>query len=300
MTLSKKQVMGLAEKHNMNLVEQSLKENQSGLDFHVFFAEDQLGDQWVLRMPRRKDVIPRARQEKRILDIAERNLTVQIPNWSIFTDDLIAYKLLTGIPAGTIDPEAKSYVWEIDDKNVPVEFHITLGKVIKELHESNHQSAKEAGVTVYTPTESRASMKSRMDKVQAEFTISDSLWERWQSWLETDAMWPEQTAMIHGDLHAGHILINKHAEVTGIIDWTEARVDDPANDFVAHLASFGEDAVKKLIAAYQEAGGYVWPTMFEHIVELTAAYPVSIAEFALISGIDEYKNIAQEALMLNN
>ena len=36
--------------------------------------------------------------------------------------------------------------------------------------------------------------------------------------------------------------------------------------------------------------------MKEHIIELDAAYPVSIAEFALVSGIEEYEHMAKEAL----
>ncbi|CDQ41159.1 MULTISPECIES: macrolide 2'-phosphotransferase [Virgibacillus] len=299
MTLSNKQVIELANQHNMQLVESSLKGNESGLDFQVVFTEEPSGDQWVLRIPRREDVIPRANKEKRILDVVGRHLSVQTPNWSVFTDELIAYKRLTGIPTGTIDPQAKRYDWEIDDKNVPDQFHETLGKAMMELHQINHHEAEEAGMTMNTPVELQPSMKKRMDKVKQEFKIGEPLWGRWQRWLANDSFWPKHTAVIHGDLHPGHILINKQAEVTGLIDWTEGRVDDPANDFVAHLAAFGEEALKQLIAAYQEAGGYVWPNMFAHIVELSAAYPVAIAEFAMISGMGEYKEMAQEALLAN-
>ncbi|WP_251028560.1 hypothetical protein [Bacillus sp. ISL-18] len=35
--------------------------------------------------------------------------------------------------------------------------------------------------------------------------------------------------------------------------------------------------------AYREAGGYYRPKMKENIIELVAAYPVSIAEFAMVS-----------------
>jgi len=51
-----------------------------------------------------------------------------------------------------------------------------------------------------------------------------------------------------------------------------------------------------LINAYHEAGGHVWPKMKEHVIELDAAYPVRIAEFALISGSDQYLQMAKQAL----
>lgn len=108
---------------------------------------------------------------------------------------------------------------------------------------------------------------------------------------------PKKTGLVHGDLHAGHILIDKEtARVTGFIDWTEASVTDVANDFVPHYRTFGDEALEGLIYHYEKAGGYVWPKMKEHVIELNATYPIVIAEFALKSGLDEYKNMAKQVL----
>lgn len=38
--------------------------------------------------------------------------------------------------------------------------------------------------------------------------------------------------------------------------------------------------------------------MKDHIIELEAAYPVGIAEFALLSGVDESMQMAKQALKL--
>ncbi|MCM2404403.1 Mph(B) family macrolide 2'-phosphotransferase, partial [Rhizobium sp. S153] len=43
-------------------------------------------------------------------------------------------------------------------------------------------------------------------------------------------------------------------------------------------------------------GGIYWPRMKEHIIELDAAYAVAIAEFAIVSGVEEYEQMAKEAL----
>ena len=40
--------------------------------------------------------------------------------------------------------------------------------------------------------------------------------------------------------------------------------------------------------------------MKEHIIELVAAYPVSIAEFAIVSGVEEYVQMAKKALEIDN
>lgn len=63
---------------------------------------------WALRIPRRIDVVNLSSKEKHILDFVEPNLPVQVPKWEIHSDEFIAYKLLRGVPAGTIDSEAKA------------------------------------------------------------------------------------------------------------------------------------------------------------------------------------------------
>ncbi len=84
--------------------------------------------------------------------------------------------------------------------------------------------------------------------------------------------------------------------MTGFIDWTEASVADPARDFVAHYRTFGQDALNRLISAYAEAGGHIWSRMAEHMIELNASFAIEIAEFALKSGLDEYKQMARQSL----
>lgn len=300
MEKTKKNVMDLATKNGLLLQENSLIFNESGLDFQVVFAHDQEGADWTLRLPRRKDVIPRMTVEQKILDVVNQNIhSFQVPKWSIFTEELIAYKKLDGVPAGTIDHEIQNYVWEIDHDNVPACFHDTLGKVLAELHAIPKDKASQAGLMVHTPEEARQTMKDRMNAVKAKFGTGESLWNRWQLWLNNDDMWPNETGFIHGDVHAGHILIDNEAHVTGLIDWTEAKVTDMSHDFVAYYKMFGEKGLDALIHSYKKAGGYSWSNMKEHILEHTAASPVAIAEFAVISGLTEYEQMAKQALEVN-
>lgn len=301
MSKTKREVIEIAIKHGLNLKEDTLVFNESGLDFLAVFALDQQGSEWVLRMPRREDVMPRTKDEKQALDLVNQYCTnFQAPNWSVYTEELIAYKKLEGIPAGTIDHAIGNYIWEIDINNVPACFHETLGKVLAELHGIPRDKVVEAGLVLHTAEEVRQSMQDRMDAVKAKFGVGESLWNRWQTWLKNDELWPKKTGFIHGDIHAGHTLINKAANVTGLIDWTEAKIADVSNDFVFHYKAFGEEGLESLIKAYKEVGGYYWPKMKEHIIELVAAYPVAIAEFALISGVDEYEQMARQALEVSD
>lgn len=297
MSKDMKQIKEITKKHNIILKEETMQFNESGLDFQVVFAQDESGIDWVLRLPRREDVMPRTKVEKQALDLVNQYAkSFQAPNWIIYTDELIAYKKLSGVPAGTIDHNIGNYVWEIDINNIPESFHKSLGRVLAELHSIPSDKATELGLVVQTPEEVRISMKQRMDDVKAKFGVGENLWNRWQAWINDDEMWPKKTGLIHGDIHAGHTMIDKEANVTGLIDWTEAKISDVSNDFVFQYKAFGEEGLEDLILAYKEAGGYYWPKMKEHIIELVAAYPVSIAEFAILSGVEEYVQMAKQAL----
>jgi macrolide phosphotransferase len=293
---SRQEVLELAHENGLAIEEDSIQFNESGLDFQVVLATDADGVRWILRLPRREDVLPSVNKEKQTLELIAPLLSVDVPRWTICTDELIAYRALNGVPAGTIDPEAKAYVWEIDLANVPDRFHESLAKGIVSLHQVSVEKARAVGLPVKTAEEVRVEMKHRMDAVKKEFGVGRTLWERWQSWLHNDEIWMQETVLTHGDLHAGHILINEQAQVTGFIDWTEASVTDPARDFVAHYRTFGQDALNKLISAYAEAGGRTWSKMADHAIELNATVAIDVAEFALKSGLDEYRQMAVQML----
>ena len=65
MTKDTRDVFELTKKHNLMLKEETMQFNESGLDFQVVFAQDESGTEWVLRLPRREDVMPRTKVEKK-------------------------------------------------------------------------------------------------------------------------------------------------------------------------------------------------------------------------------------------
>lgn len=296
MSKTAEEILAITKEHGFLLKEKTLKLNESGLDFQVGFATDEDGKDWILRLPRREDVFVRTVPEKVALDFIHGHVTFEVPKWEIYTEKLIAYKAVTGVPAATVDMEKQAYVWEIDEKNVSEEFIQSLAKAIVDLHRIPKEKASDAGIESQSIDKVRQQMKKRMDKVKEKYGVEETLWSRWQAWVNNDDMWPKETALIHGDLHPGHIIVDKNEKVTGLIDWTEAKIADISRDFLGHLAVFGEEGLDQLLRAYIEAGGYQWPQMKEHIIELSTTTAIDIAEFALISGLSEYEEMAKQAL----
>lgn len=294
----KNDIQKTAAKYGLDLITESMTVESMGLDFQVVFADDSKRQEWVCRIPRRKEVYEKAIKEKEILDfIISHQSTFQIPVWEIATEEIIVYKKLTGIPAVTTDSETQEPVWVFDSQAVPDAYLDSLAQVLAVLHALPLNQARESGLTVQTAEEVRQSMKDRMQKVNDRFEVDSSLWDRWQKWVDSKEMWPEKTCIIHGDLFPGHTLIDDEYRVNGVIDWTEAEGSDSSVDFTAFYLLFGEEALNKLLNAYQKAGGYVWPEMKDHIIERLSTQAITIAEFALSSGLEEYHEMAQNMLL---
>jgi macrolide phosphotransferase len=87
--------------------------------------------------------------------------------------------------------------------------------------------------------------------------------------------------------------------VTGLLDWTEAHVGDPATDFALLFATLGRESLGTLLERYREAGGRVWPRMRGHVAETWSAYPAVIAAFARLTGEDGPRQLGQALVDAN-
>ncbi|PYZ99141.1 macrolide 2'-phosphotransferase [Alteribacter lacisalsi] len=297
MVMTIKEILKTAAANGLAIKEESVKLNESGLDFQVAHAEDESGVKWILRLPRRSDAMKKTVLEKQVLDVVNRHVGFEAPQWEVYTNDLIAYRQLSGVPAGTIDPAIQNYRWEFDYENVPPAYFSSLGKVLADLHRVPAEKVKEiSGLKVQTITEAKADLAERMNAVKADIGVGEDLWNRWQAWLANDDLWPEHTALVHGEVHAGHTLIDGHARVTGLIDWTEAAITDVSRDFMAPLMIFGEAGLDQVIKGYEKAGGRTWPRMRRHVIELLSTYGLDVYEFAKASDSEEYMEIARQSL----
>ncbi|KXZ23406.1 macrolide 2'-phosphotransferase [Bacillus nakamurai] len=291
-------VLNIAKENGLHLKHEGADINETGMDFQVVFAEDDSGVTWVLRKPRRPDVIERAAAESDVLTFLRSYVTVSVPDWRIHTPELIAYPKLDGIPAAVIDLEKKQYVWNMEHEPPSDDFVRSLAAALAGLHGADPAAASKSGIEIIKPDDVRQRAAESMDRVKKEIGVSEPLWQRWQTWINDSSYWPDFSALIHGDLHPPHILIGPNQCVTGLLDWTEAKVADPAKDFVLYQAIFGEKETKRLLQSYQAEGGRIWPKMQEHVTEWQAAYPVETAKFALQTGQEEHMQMAREMLGL--
>ncbi|MDI1480230.1 macrolide 2'-phosphotransferase [Polyangium sp. y55x31] len=260
--------------------------DRSGLDFLVVHAHDEEGVPWVVRTPRRMAVVESARVEARVLALVRAHLPVAVPHWRVFTDQVIAYPRLGGVPAVTVDPAA-GVVWNRVDPAAPSETFIhSFADALAALQRVSARAIAEAGVPTKTIEESRTEIARAMDETRGVLAPSDVVWARWQRWIANDAIWPRHLALVHGDLHPGHMLLDEEGRLTGILDWTEAHLGDPSIDFALFVGAFGKAALDACLARFEAAGGTTWSGLAAHAAERWAAFPALGAKWGLTTGND--------------
>ncbi|MCY9517991.1 phosphotransferase [Paenibacillus apiarius] len=135
-----------ANQNGLRINANQVELHESGMDFLVAFAKDEAGEPWVLHKPRRADVLERAENEHKVLQLVRAQLPIDVPDWRIFTPELIAYPLLRGKPIATVDPGGGGYVWQFEQQSLSDVFFDSFAEALAALHRTDQDAAAKAGV----------------------------------------------------------------------------------------------------------------------------------------------------------
>lgn len=277
-----------AASHGLELSAGSAVLDDTGWDFRVVHTEAFDGTAWILRAPRRRDAAASARIERRLLAMLRGRFDVAIPDWTIVHEELIAYPRLAGEPAASEDTKTFELRWRIDREHPPAAYVEPLGRLMAELHATPVADAEATGVPVFKPGDARAEFARRLAIGAGQFGMHPTWRDRAVSWLERDELWSERTVLIHGDLHPGHTLVDESGALVGVLDWTDARIGDPGQEFVEAARKFEPEMLDGLIRAYERAGGPSWPGLRAHVDEAIAFAPLELGLSGLAAGKTRY------------
>lgn len=286
------ELLALASAHGLDLGGATLRTEEIGLDFRVAMARARDGQDWVLRIPRRPDVLDRAAVEGRLLAVVAPHLEVAVPDWRISTSELIAYPLLPGTPGLTVSADGE-VTWNVDMASTV--YAASLGTAAAQLQAVDPEAAAATGIEVRSPAEVREAWGRDLSRVAGEFEIAPSLRERWDAWLVEDSYWPQHSVLTHGEIYPGHTLVEGE-RISAILDWTTAAIGDPAKDLMFHQVSAPPEAFEAMLDAYTAGGGRIWPRLAEHCTEMFSAGPIGYGIFALETGQAAHHEAAAAAL----
>ena len=293
--LDARRVTGIITAQFPHLGARSVLPLGEGYDSVAFLVDDA----WVFRFPKRAEVERQLFIEAQILPVLAATAPVPIPVFcfrghpsAAFPRHFAGYALLPGVPA---------LQW--DTATVPFQaLAPRLARFLSWLHSFPVAAAEHRGVP-------RQPIAARLEEIRAE-TLADfakvqqvapaaplEAWHRTlHSWAEPVGTPPAAATLVHNDLAAEHILLDPttHA-ITGIVDWSDVAISDPAVDLAGVFQWGGEAFVQAVLAAYAAPidAGVVSRARF-----FGACRGVADVTFGLETGRQEYVRDGLRALRL--
>ena len=214
-----------------------------GWDFELWEANGEL----LFRFPKRAECAKALVIEAKLLRELAPALDTPIPKpvhvsdgVDVFPMPFFSYRRLPGEPLGKADDAGGEVAAE-------------TGAFLSELHRFPAQRATELGVRTFTAESWHGEYAEFRERTDNEVTCLLSPDEQqavatfWDGFLDDDHHFQFRPALIHADLGLEHLLVDRDRNhLLGVIDFGDARVGDPALDFVVFNGTFG-DAV---VAAY--------------------------------------------------
>ncbi|AWK12262.1 macrolide 2'-phosphotransferase [Streptomyces spongiicola] len=285
-----------ARRNGLDLRDGTATLDDTGWDFHVVRVLGRDGTPWILRRARRPGLAAAIEAESRVLGLLGPRLPVAVPQWAVAGPDLIAYPMLPGEPAASEDTRTRELHWRIDRANPPERYVDALAGLMAVLHRTELGELRGTGVPVRDPRAVREAFRTRLETGRAELGMHRSWWDTGLRWLADDRLWSPRCVFIHGDLHPGHTLVDEDGRLTGVLDWTDAEIGDPGQEFVEAARKFDPPTWDLLLKAYRDHGGPAWPGLREHVLNAIAFAPLALGVLGLERGQPRYVEMARERL----
>jgi len=199
-----------------------------GWDFYCYL----INKEFVFRFPKRQAEAERLINEKVLLE--NLNLTTATPNFDFFVDRPVGFHL----PFAGYQMLSGSPLFEISKADVDsILIGNQLGHALRELHAQTLTPVRPPHDPVVGWLRSSQRELENISGVidRPIFEACGALLTNYQPQKPS-----ERDVTTHGDLHAGHVLVDKQGELTGLIDWTDAHTSNRYTDF-AGLWSWGGD-----------------------------------------------------------
>lgn len=245
----------LVERHAPALEIKSLVTVEQGWDSVVV----EVNDDWIFRIPRRAQVAESLQLEVALLPELGPRLPIPVPRFEIVGGDdpveLVGYRKLHGSPLDVALAEGAD----------PSALARQVGAFLAALHGFDVARAEQLGLPATDGpawlarygefrewAEQRAvPLLARPERRRASLLFED-FFSRARSGFAI--------AVVHADLGPEHALCRRDG-VSGVIDWGDVRIGDPALDFAWLLHGVANPFGDLLLAGYREAGGIADPEL---------------------------------------
>jgi aminoglycoside phosphotransferase (APT) family kinase protein len=261
----------------------------SGSD-HVAFD---VGGRFIVRIPTNEATAKRSGVERRLTKLLSPDMVVSIPVFSVVgpaSEDLpfgfSGYARLHGSIALDVDLDlaAQGRLAE------------ALGTFLRILHDSPTDLAAEQGV----PLDDDPDLVGRRSEAieDLEIVCAEGRLDEPSAWAIRELLGQrpigrDAPCLIHGDFAAEHVLVSADGMPTGVIDWADAVIGDPALDLAGFLHWGGRGMLSRALSTYGACG----EQLRERARWLATCRAVGDIVFGLDAERPEYVRAGERALV---
>ncbi|MEA9985902.1 MULTISPECIES: phosphotransferase [Subtercola] len=206
------------------------------------------GDQLVIRVP----VSQEAETEQSGDLVALRALTAGSRGRLPFQAPDFRGQAPIGETRGMVYDYIPGFQANLESLDASVELAESFGRAIAAVHSLPTSVVTDAGLPVFSATESARAARTAKDRAAATGRVPTELLTRWSVALEDSALWQFQPTVIHGSLGPESFLVAGD-RVTGILDWSNFKVGDPASDLYWLSSVSREESATRVFSGYNVA-----------------------------------------------
>ncbi len=228
---------------NLNVSQIAILGKMRELSFGFSNLIYEMPDGNVCRVPRTPEAREASQRQRQFLPQLAACLPVPIPVPSKCDGETMVYRKMEG------EPLQPGMLQSLDANRIAGD----MAAFMSALHSIPAESAKQWGV----PSESRtAKLLAAADRV---LPVIPNEWRRHASaWREQFIEMPHPDVPIHGDLWHENVLINRESgHVSGILDFDETSIGDPAWDLATQLHC-GRAFAQLVFEAYAHKDNSLW------------------------------------------
>lgn len=235
----------------------------TGWDFEVVDTGE-----WVFRVPRRAAVAESLRVERVLLALLARHLPVRVPDLSLHAlPDGTPYALYPRLPGTPATCE--------DAGRIAAD----VAALLTALHAIDPLD----GLVLGLPAPGTLDLDVLAGRATAE-VVPLLPWEAVTALHDAFAALREPLAaevILHADLGEANLLV-ENGRLTGVIDWTDAHMGDPAQDLSWFVQCLGVEGARAAFASYVPPPGTDEDTLWRRAVAHATVQPVH----AVLYGMD--------------
>jgi macrolide phosphotransferase len=173
----------------------------------------------------------RASGESRVLDFMRKHLPVAVPEWRLHTECAIASGIL---------------IWN----RCPLPLSIRWLRRWQYRTELMRARLRRPVFLSFSPSRSEDVFRNKWTRRGRRWMFLSQCGSAGKPGFSDDTYWPRHSALMHGDLHPPHLLVDEDSKLVGLLDWTESQVADAATDFSLMYGIIGGAVLDRLLTRY--------------------------------------------------